>query len=321
MSGRLVAAIKITAVRWSNPSISTSSWFSVCSRSSCPPPRPAPRWRPTASISSYARGADADEHLDEVRAADRVEGHAGLARDGAGEQRLAGAGRSEQEHALRDLGAHRLELGGVREVLLDLLELLDRLVHAGDVGERGLRLVLGDDLGARLAELHHAATATLRLVHDPQEDPDDQQDRDQLEQEREQSGPVLRVDLGRDAVVLEELDELVLRLVGVPGLEHRPVGELRSDGLVALEDLRLLDATGRDELDELRVRQRFATGAATGEDDEHPQSDQDDQEVDCRPAQEATERRARVARQGGSFRAPYRGDATGPRALSACAGP
>ena len=36
----------------SKPSISTSSWFSVCSRSSWPPPRPAPRWRPTASISS-----------------------------------------------------------------------------------------------------------------------------------------------------------------------------------------------------------------------------------------------------------------------------
>ena len=34
------------------PSISTSNWLSVCSRSSLPPPRPAPRWRPTASISS-----------------------------------------------------------------------------------------------------------------------------------------------------------------------------------------------------------------------------------------------------------------------------
>ncbi len=36
----------------SKPSISTSNWLSVCSRSSLPPPRPAPRWRPTASISS-----------------------------------------------------------------------------------------------------------------------------------------------------------------------------------------------------------------------------------------------------------------------------
>ena len=42
----------ITLSLVSKPSISTSSWLSVCSRSSCPPPRPAPRWRPTASISS-----------------------------------------------------------------------------------------------------------------------------------------------------------------------------------------------------------------------------------------------------------------------------
>ncbi len=34
------------------PSISDRSWLSVCSRSSFPPPSPAPRERPTASISS-----------------------------------------------------------------------------------------------------------------------------------------------------------------------------------------------------------------------------------------------------------------------------
>ncbi len=51
-SGRLVAAIRMTPSLDSKPSISTRSWFRVCSRSSWPPPRPAPRWRPTASISS-----------------------------------------------------------------------------------------------------------------------------------------------------------------------------------------------------------------------------------------------------------------------------
>ena len=51
-SGRLVAAITITPSLPSKPSISTSNWFKVCSRSSWPPPRPAPRCRPTASISS-----------------------------------------------------------------------------------------------------------------------------------------------------------------------------------------------------------------------------------------------------------------------------
>ena len=52
MSTRLVAAMRMTFWFSSNPSISTSIWFSVCSRSSWPPPMPAPRWRPTASISS-----------------------------------------------------------------------------------------------------------------------------------------------------------------------------------------------------------------------------------------------------------------------------
>ena len=36
----------------SKPSISTRSWLRVCSRSSFPPPSPAPRCLPTASISS-----------------------------------------------------------------------------------------------------------------------------------------------------------------------------------------------------------------------------------------------------------------------------
>ena len=52
MSGRLVAATTITPTLVSKPSISTNIWFKVCSRSSLPPPSPAPRCRPTASISS-----------------------------------------------------------------------------------------------------------------------------------------------------------------------------------------------------------------------------------------------------------------------------
>ena len=51
-SGRLVEAITIMPSLPSNPSISTSNWFRVCSRSSWPPPTPAPLCLPTASISS-----------------------------------------------------------------------------------------------------------------------------------------------------------------------------------------------------------------------------------------------------------------------------
>ena len=187
MSGRLVAAMRMTLSLMSKPSISTSSWLSVCSRSSCPPPRPAPRWRPTASISSMKmmqglaalacsnrsrtrRRADADEHLDEVGTGDREERHGRLAGDRAREQRLAGARRAYEQHALRDLGAERLELAGVGEELLDLLELLDRLVDAGDVLERDARLVARHALRLRLAEVHDLGVAALHLVQEEEHD-------------------------------------------------------------------------------------------------------------------------------------------------------
>mmetsp|Transcript_34735 Transcript_34735/g.79269 ORF Transcript_34735/g.79269 Transcript_34735/m.79269 type:complete len:367 (-) Transcript_34735:165-1265(-) len=52
MSTRLVAAMVMIPGLPSKPSISTRIWLMVCSRSSLPPANPAPRWRPTASISS-----------------------------------------------------------------------------------------------------------------------------------------------------------------------------------------------------------------------------------------------------------------------------
>mmetsp|Transcript_20168 Transcript_20168/g.54110 ORF Transcript_20168/g.54110 Transcript_20168/m.54110 type:complete len:236 (+) Transcript_20168:1218-1925(+) len=51
-SARLVAARTTTPLLASKPSISVRSWFTVCSRSSLPCPKPALRCRPTASISS-----------------------------------------------------------------------------------------------------------------------------------------------------------------------------------------------------------------------------------------------------------------------------
>ena len=52
ISTRFVAARTIIPSFSPKPSISTSSWFSVCSLSSCPPPIPVPRLLATASISS-----------------------------------------------------------------------------------------------------------------------------------------------------------------------------------------------------------------------------------------------------------------------------
>ena len=205
MSGRLVAAMRMMLSFISKPSISTRSWFSVCSRSSWPPPMPAPRWRPTASISSMKMmqgefclacskrsrtrlAPDAHEHLDEVGAGDREERHAGLARDGAREQRLTGAGRPVEQHALGDPGAQRLELLRVLEELLDLVQLLHGLVGPGDVAEGDLGRVHRHPLGLRLAEAHHARAPALHLVHQEDPEPEEQEEREDVGEDVEEAG-------------------------------------------------------------------------------------------------------------------------------------
>ena len=243
-------------------------------------------------------GPDADEHLDEIRTRDRVEGDAGLPRHGPREQRLARARRPEQQDAPRDLGAHRLELGRVGQVLLDLLQLLDRLVDARDVGERGLRLVLRDELRARLTELHHAPAAALGLVHDEDERADDQDHGDQLEQEPDQRRSLLRV--GRDVhtVLLEIRGERFLGSLDVGDAVRGPVGELTFDHAVPQQEVRRGDVAGGDLALELAERELLGGRAAVGEQQEEPDGREDDQDVDRRTTDEPPVRRPGVGSQG-----------------------
>ena len=135
---------------------------------------------------AHAARADAHEHLDEVRTGDRVERHARLTGDGAREERLARSGRAVEQHALGDARADGLELGGLLQELLDLVELLDRLLGAGDVVEGDLRALLGDELGLGLAELHDAVAAALHArEHDPEEEADEHERQQDAEHREE----------------------------------------------------------------------------------------------------------------------------------------
>src|SRR5467141_1156402 len=80
--------------------------------------------------------ADTDEHLDELRSGDREERNSRLASHGLAKQRLASAGRANQEHPLGDARSKRDELFRIFEELHDLGELLLRFLHTRDVSER-----------------------------------------------------------------------------------------------------------------------------------------------------------------------------------------
>ena len=62
-------------------------------------------------------------------------GTLGFARDRPRQQRLAGAGRSDEQHALRNASADRREARRLAQEIDDLLHFLLGLVDAGDVGE------------------------------------------------------------------------------------------------------------------------------------------------------------------------------------------
>ena len=127
---------------------------------------------------AHARGADADEHLDELGSAQAEEGHLGFAGDGARQQRLAGAGRADEQDALRDAAAERGVFLRRLQELDDLLELLLGLVHAGDVGEAHLHVVFGKHAVLAARERHHAAFGAAHAPDEEAPDGEQQQDRD-----------------------------------------------------------------------------------------------------------------------------------------------
>ena len=150
-----------------NPSISMSNWLSVCSRSSFPEVKPAPRTERIEFVDEddarrfglrlfeqipYAGRPHADEHLDKRSAADRIERHARFARDGLCKQRFARARRTHDQHTLRDLAAKPAIAFCIAQKGDDLPEFGFGFIDPGDVVEGNARFVLHEDM--RIAATH-----------------------------------------------------------------------------------------------------------------------------------------------------------------------
>ena len=171
---------------------------------------------------THPAGADADDHLDELRGRHREERHLGLAGHRAGQQRLAGAGRAGEQHAVRDLRAEPAVALRVAQEVDDLGDLLLDLLDAGHVGERGprpgLRLV---QLGPRPAEPADAAgpRPAAPRRRNQIEQADEQQGRAEADQQLlpERRRRVRRLGVDRYAVRLQLGEQVV---VG----EGRPLG-------------------------------------------------------------------------------------------------
>jgi hypothetical protein len=90
---------------------------------------------------TYARGADTDEHFDEVGAGNCEKRHLGFTRDGFRQQGFTGTGRTDHQHAARNLAAEFLELGRVAQEFDQFGDLFLGFVDAGDIVEIDVDLV------------------------------------------------------------------------------------------------------------------------------------------------------------------------------------
>ncbi len=167
---------------------------------------------------AHAAGADADEHFDEVGTGDREERHVGFAGDGARDQRLAGAGRADQQHAARNASAEPLEFRRIAQEFDDLLQVLLGLVDAGDVLEGDAAMRLGQKLGLRLAEAHRLAGAALHLARQENPHADQRDERQPRHQKRHEPRHLLlrRARGDGDALAVEALHQRrIVRRIGV----------------------------------------------------------------------------------------------------------
>ena len=211
-SGRLVAAMMMTPSFDSKPSISTRSWLSVCSRSSCPPPRPAPRWRPTASISSMKMMQGACFLPCSKRSRTRLaptptnistKSEPEMLKNGTPASPamarassvlpVPGGPMSSTPLGMRPPSRWNF-FGSLRKAMISSTSSLASSMP-GDVGERHLVLRVAQHARLGLAEAHRLAAAGLELPHEEEEhdaDEEHRQERDERATTRRASSPPSR---------------------------------------------------------------------------------------------------------------------------------
>jgi hypothetical protein len=219
-------------------------------------------------------GAHADEHLDELGAGHGEERHVGFPGDRPGQQRLARARWSHEQHALGNPPSEPLILPRVPEEVDDLDQLGLRLVDAGHVLEGGLQLLAVVDLGLRAAEGQGLGRPATHAAHD--QHPDAHHDRQRDDPAEQQIPPqgaldatgeldLVRLQLADQRRVVQPRDPGGREPADVPvraqerpepvspdggGLGKRPRPGPAGD--LALGDLDALDLARADQFQELR---------------------------------------------------------------------
>ena len=125
---------------------------------------------------AHAGRPHTDEHLDEIGTRDAEKRHLGFACDGTREQRLAGTGRADHQHAARNAATELLEFGRILQKIDQFGNVLLGFVTPGNIGERDRIAIFVEKARTALAEREGAAAAAaLHLAHEENPYADQQQ--------------------------------------------------------------------------------------------------------------------------------------------------
>src|SRR5205085_8788817 len=153
----------------------------------------------------------------------------------AGEQSLAGSRRSDQQYTLGNSSAELLEFLCLAQELDDFFQFLFGFIHAGDIFERHLLLLHGEQAGTALAERKRLIAAGLHLADHYEPERREQNERRKVQQIGRPT--VARIVLYGDvhALITEVLDHL--RVIGIrSGAETRPTTLVSTVNLAITDD-------------------------------------------------------------------------------------
>src|SRR5882724_5338243 len=157
---------------------------------------------------AHAARADAHKHLHEIRTGDREKWNVGFAGDRAGQQSLARARRSHEQHALRNSSAELLEFLGIFQEFDDFLQLFLGFVGSGDVLESGFLLLRGEQPRAGLAKTQGFVSTSLHLPQEEQTKADEENERSSVQQNQNPVAAADFLNLDLDGLVPKSLCDL-----------------------------------------------------------------------------------------------------------------
>ena len=126
---------------------------------------------------AHAARANAHEHFDEIGTGDGEERHIGLTRNRAGQQRLAGSRRADQQHAFGDASTQLLEFLRFAQEFDNFAQLFFGLIHAGNIFEGDFFLLHAEQAGAAFAKAQGLVAAGLHLPDHEEPESSQQQQR------------------------------------------------------------------------------------------------------------------------------------------------